>query len=548
MSRYKKNTIHSRVKFYYFISVLLFTSLLGRLYYLQVYGNQELKLNSLKQRSTEINLQSSRGTIYDRNLIPLTDRETTKTLVGSREFILRNQEILNNIKENTTLTSIELAKILNGSDKLVQIPLKRDIDLYNRNNIFIVDIVNRYSKTNLLSHVIGYINKAENRGESGIEKVYDEFLNRADKSSLFIEYNQDRSLILGGSYYVDNTIASEEPAAVRLTIDYHIQQIVEEILDENNTRGSVIVTDIDTAEILALASRPSFNQEHMEEYFNREDMALYNKAIQVSYPPGSIFKIVVLLAALEEDPDIAHREFYCSGFESIGDLVINCSSTHGNKSLKDGFAKSCNSVFIQLGKEIGAKKVIEMAKRLGFGEKINIGLIEEVEGFLPEGDELLGPAIGNISIGQGKIEATPLQITDMLLTVANNGIRKDMTIIGGITNKNGSMIKPYNKSEDKRIISEELSYIARELLEEVVNSGTAKSMDLDIIGGAAGKTGSAEGLLKGKPTIYGWFGGYYPKNDPKYIITVLVEEANSGSKSAAPIFERICREIFTLNK
>ncbi|WP_353096710.1 penicillin-binding transpeptidase domain-containing protein [Tissierella praeacuta] len=543
MSRYRKNTIDSRIKFYYFACILLFSGLLTRLYYLQVYDKRNLKLQCLKQRSTEISLKSKRGTIFDRNLIPLTNKENTKTLIAPRETIVKDEEILRRITQNTDLSPMEINQILNTKSKLIQIPLREEISLEKTNNAFLVDITNRYSKANLLSHVIGYINKAENRGESGIEKVYDEFLNKSDKSSIFIEYDKNRSLVLGGSYYVDNSITPDEPAGVKLTTDYNIQRTVEEILDEDKTKGAVIVSDIDTAEILALASRPNFNQEHMEEYFNREDMALYNKAIQVSYPPGSIFKIVVLLTALEEDPSIIDRKFYCKGYERINNVNINCNSTHGNISLKNGFAKSCNSVFIQIGKEMGAKKVIEMAKRLGFGQKINIGLIEEVEGNLPEGEELLGPAIGNISIGQGKIEATPLQISNMLLIIANDGIQKDMTIVQGITTKDGKIIKPYNKLEDRRVISERSSSIAKELLEEVVRSGTARKLRLDDIGSAAGKTGSAEGLLKSRPTIYGWFSGYYPRDNPRYVITVLAEEANSGSASAAPIFERICRKL-----
>lgn len=548
MSRYKKNTIYSRIKFYFFISILLFSSLIGRLYYLQIFKNENLKLQGLKQRSTEISLQSKRGTIYDRNLNPLTNMEVTKTLITSKEAIIKNKEIFKKIRENTSLSTRELNEILDLNNKLVQIPLLRGINIENANNIFIVDIINRYSKTNLLSHVIGYINKAENRGESGIEKVYDEFLNKSDRLSLFIEYDKNRSLVLGSSNYVDNSISPDEPAGVKLTIDYYIQELVEKILDEEEKKGSVIVADIETAEILALASRPSFNQDHMEDYFIRGDMTLYNKAIQVSYPPGSIFKIVVLLAALEENPEIINRNFYCEGYERINNVIIKCNSAHGAISLRNGFAKSCNSVFIQIGKEIGSKKIIDMAKRLGFGEKINIGLLEEVEGSLPEGEELLGPAIGNISIGQGKIEATPLQITNMLLTVVNNGIQKDMTITQGITTKDGKIIKPYNKLENERKISEKSSRIVIELLEEVVLSGTARTIDLSNIGGAAGKTGSAEGLLNGRPTIHGWFTGYYPIDNPRYVITVLVEEANSGSTSAAPIFEKICRDIFSLNK
>lgn len=547
MIRYKNNTIHQRLKIFKYLGTLMFFALIGRLYYLQVYDNEHLKLASLKQRSTEISLTSKRGTIFDRNLIPLTNGETTKTIIIPKQVILNNDEILEKIKANTTLSMKELNLLLETKDKILKIPIDKEINIEG-NNIFSTDIIDRYSKANLLSHVIGYINKAENRGESGIERTYDEFLNRSDKSSLFIEYDKSKSLILGGSYHVDKSISAEDPSGIKLTVDYNIQKAVENILDENRTKGAVIVADVETAEILSLASRPNFNQNNIERYLNGEDMNLYNKAIQVSYPPGSIFKIVVLLAALEEDPNYLQHKFYCKGYEEINNVNVKCSNIHGhgNISLKDGFAKSCNSVFIQIGKQIGSKKIIEMARKLGLGEKINIGLIEEVDGNLPEGRDLLGPVIGNISIGQGKIETTTLQITNMLLTIANNGIQKDITIIDGITTKDGHMIKPYNKKDDKRVIDIKSNEITQELLREVVFSGTARSIDLDDIGGAAGKTGSAEALLKGEPTVHGWFTGYYPAKNPKYVITVLVEEANSGSKSAAPIFEKICREISEL--
>ena len=542
----KNKKVKTRILAFNILSIIVFFSLMGRLYFIQIYNNEKLTLESLKQRSVEVSLSSSRGPIYDRNLIPLTNRERIKTLIGQRDIIINNKDLLELIINNTSLSKRELQDILNTNNKLVKIPLNKDIDIPDMNNIFIMDIINRYSKDNILSHVIGYINRAENRGETGIEKVYDEFLRNSDKEYFFVEYDKNRSLILGGSYYVDNTITSEEPAGVKLTIDYRIQKIVEEILDQVDENGAVVVADIESGEILALASRPSFNQENIEDYLNRTDMSLYNKAIQVSYPPGSIFKIVVTLAALEENMDFLERDFYCKGYEKINNVVIKCNNKngHGHIDLKEGFAKSCNSIFIQIGKEIGAKKIIDMAERLGFGNKINIGLLEEVEGSLHQGEELLGPAIGNISIGQDKIQATPLQITNMLVTIANGGIEKDMTIVQGITTKDGIMIKPYYKEEDRRIISRQSALILQDLLKEVLNSGTASSLDLEEIGGGAGKTGSAEGSLGGRPTIHGWFAGYFPRDNPKYAITVLVEEASSGSKSAAPIFERICKKIF----
>ncbi len=539
------NIIHTRIKKMRFIIILCFLVLLSRLYYLQVYNNDDLKLASLKQRSKKIELNSKRGNIYDRNLIPLTNNEYQRTMIIEKQKLEEDKELLEKIKEYTILSPLDLKDILNSNNKIIEIPIEDDFDVIDKKNIFIENKEKRYSDSNILSHVLGYINKSQNKGETGIEKVYDEFLNKSNNKILFVEYDKKRTMILGSEYYVDNQVSPLDPSAVQLTIDYELQREIEGILDKKRINGGVLVEDVSTGELLVCASRPNFDQDNIEDYLNSRDMNLYNKTVQVSYPPGSIFKIVVLLAALEEDPSYIDREFYCRGYEEVGNTKIKCSniSGHGSIDLKNGFSKSCNSVFIQIGKEIGAKKIIDMAKRLGFGEKINIGLLEEDAGSLPQGEELIGPSIGNISIGQGKIESTILQITNMTSIIANNGNKKSISIVKGITNSEGKMIKPYSKMEDEKVLSDDIVYKARELLEEVVWSGTAKSLDLEDIGGAAGKTGSAEGILNRENVVHGWFTGYYPRENPKYAITVLVEKGKSGSSSAVPIFGDICRII-----
>ena len=547
MARYKENIVHKRLKASIYIAITLFFGLGARLYYLQIYDSEDLRLASLKQRSVEISLNSTRGMIFDKNLKPLTNEERTKTIIIEKHKLLNNKELMDDLKLNTKLTPKEFNESLEQKNSLLKIPVKDEL-IIEENNIFAIDIINRYSNNNLLSHVIGYVNKAENTGKAGIEKVYDEFLSVTDKESLFVEYDKSRTMILGRSYYADNSLSFDDPSGVQLTIEKELQSKIEAILDRERIKGAVVVADVESAEIMALASRPNFDQDTIEDYLDNDDMALYNKAIQVSYPPGSIFKIVVVLAGLEEDPEFINRNFYCRGYELVNNSSIKCSNIngHGNISLKDGFAKSCNSVFIQMGKEIGADKVIDMAKKLGFGEKINIGLIEETKGILPEGNELLGPSYGNISIGQGVIETTPLQATNMLLTIANDGVQKDITLVRGVTSKDGRMIKPFNKAQDKKLINIEDIKIVQELLEEVLKTGTARSLDLDEIGGGAGKTGSAQAYFNGEPTVHGWFTGYYPRKNPEYAITILVEGAKSGSKSAAPIFEEICKEIYKL--
>ncbi len=530
----------------------MFTLLIGRLYWLQIVNHDSLKTQALKQRGKEVNLCPDRGMIYDKNLIPLTNRERITTLFVLKDNIKNNQAIKSFIFKNSNLETEELEEKLKGNEKIIEIPLIGTIIDSNYNKeILISERILRYSRENLLSHVIGYINKSENIGQSGIEKVYDDILKNGGMGrSLFIELDEKKNIFLSSNYTVSKKNSAMEPKGVKLTVDYHIQKIVEEILDERKVNGAVIVADVKTGEIRALASRPNFQQEDIDEYLNRRDMVLYNKAIQVAYPPGSLFKLVVLLTALEENFDYLDSNFYCKGYEEIGNVTIKCNNVegHGHIGLKEAFSKSCNSAFIQLGRQLGSTKIISMAKRLGLGDKTNIGLIEEIEGNLPTGRELQGPAIGNISIGQGSIETTPIQITNMMLVVANKGIKTGMTIVDGITNEDGYMIKKFHRVAPERILSERNCQILREYLIDVVEGGTARNIELDSLGGSGGKTGSAQAVLNKKETIHGWFSGFYPKKEPEYVITVIVEEGNSGSKTAAPIFENIIKEIYKINR
>jgi len=552
MRRKKKNIVHIRIikLTYLFLSVFVF--LISRLYWIQIVNHKELKSEALKQRANRVSLYPNRGTIYDMNLIPLTNRDRVNTLYVSKNSFAKDIQLRNFILEFTDLTKNEIEKYNKSTDEILELPLKRPVDKDKLpKNVFVAERTLRYSEENILSHVIGYMNRSDNKGEYGIEKVYDEILsNYNGKNILYLELDDSKDLLLGGEYEVSRNMKSLEPAGVKLTVDYHIQKAVEKILDENHVNGAVIVSDVKSGEIRALASRPNFDQNNIEEYLYADNMALFNKAIQVGYPPGSLFKIVVLLTALEEDWDYLNRTFYCKGYEEVGNVKINCNNTegHGYINLKDAFSQSCNSVFIQLGKELGSQKIIDMAEKLGFGNIINIGLADEVTGNLPKGNELRGPAVGNISIGQGSIEVTPLQMTNLLMIIANDGIQKGLTIVGGITNEDGLIIKEYNKQEDIRVISEENCKIIKEFLIDVVRNGTARKLNLDEYGGAAGKTGSAQGVLNGREIIHGWFTGYFPENNPKYVITVLVEEAKSGSQSAVPIFEQIVKEIYQLNR
>lgn len=542
MRRNKKNILKNRLL--NFSTIILFTIILliGRLFWFQIIKSDEYRMAALKQRGKEVKLYPERGVIYDKNLIPLTNRERLSTVYFTD---------YNSYKDYVNDNKIYIKENENSDNEILSMPIEGQINEEELpKGAFLYDRIFRYDKNNLLSHVIGYINKSENRGESGVEKVFDEVLKNKKLDSIYFEVDNKRRIIPGGGYTVLKDNKSNFPNSVQLTIDYHIQKIVEKVMDENKIKGAVIVAEVESGDIVAMASRPNFDQDNIDAYLYKDNMELYNKAIQVSYPPGSLFKIVVLLSALESEPDIVNQIFYCKGYEKLNEVIIKCNveEGHGYISLRDAFSKSCNSTFIQIGQKIGSKKIIDMAYRLGFGESVNIGLLEETVGNLPSGEELLGPSIGNISIGQGKIEVTPLQVTNMMMILANEGVKKDLSIIKGIVMEDGKMVKEFRKNNNERIITKENAVIVNNLMRDVVKMGTGRSMDLDDVGGACGKTGSAQAVLNGKKTIHGWFSGYFPEESPKYVITVLAEEEYSGSKSAIPVFEKIIKEIWIKNR
>lgn len=541
----EKDIINKRLIIGGIIICILFSSMALRLTYLQIFKHEEYNALALRQRSTEVEIESPRGYIFDKNLKPITNNTSSPTIIVPKILISKDQLLYSKILQNTSLSYMELQQRMEEEKFVLQIPLENSFDISNYNNVFIVDIVNRYDPNNILSHVIGYVNKADNSGKSGLENVFDYNLKHSRKNTILLEHDDKRSLFIGATEYVDETISPMDPTSVVTTIDLDIQRDTERIMDEHRIDGSVIVSEVETGHILAMASRPNFKQDEIFNYLDINDASLFNRSIKVGYPPGSIFKIVVLLAALENDYGIINEEFTCTGEEMVYGLPIKCSSVHGNITLKEAFAQSCNSTFIQIGKRIGSSKILDMARRLNFEEKINIGLPEEIPGNLPKNEESVGPAIGNISIGQGQIEVTPLQITNLLMTIANDGVQKPLRLIQGESNDDGHIIKEYNAADDQRVIEQKHAEILLEYLIDVVESGTGRNIDLDKYGSAGGKTGSAEAILNKKETVHGWFSGFYPANKPKYVITVLVEDGISGSKSAAPIFEEIA---INLNK
>lgn len=531
--------------------LLFFAGISGRLFWVQIFEHDVSMKKAVSQKLKTYQVSIDRGQIYDRNLIPFTNRDLVKVVCIAVNLV--DKDITSEIVSKATGLSVsEVRKKLDSKTELIEIEAKDFENEYLTviekgwvRGVYTLEKKIRYNNESLAHHTIGYIRKSDYKGEMGIEKSMNNLLNRGGSETIVALVDSTQTIIPSLGFRKIETKESKEDFALRLTLDYHIQKIAEDVMKKNNINGSAVVMDIKNGDILAMVSTPDFDPNNVNSLINKGGDQLINKAI-TAYDFGSIFKTVVAAAAIENNLVDETETFLCEGEIEVNKSKIKCSTykSHVGRPLtfKEGFALSCNTTFIKVGMRVGPEKILEMAKRLGFGEKLCSELLEEKSGKLPTVQE---DGIGNISIGQGKIQVTPLQVTNMMATIANNGVMNQPNIIDDlINNDTGKSIDKMPRSEPTAVLSPEVANKLKEMLKEVTVSGTGKQANLDEFGGSSGKTSSAETGMKGA-IVHGWFSGFVPSDNPQYAITVFVYNGQSGGKSAAPIFREIAYKIFT---
>ncbi|HHW03484.1 MAG TPA: penicillin-binding protein 2 [Thermoanaerobacterales bacterium] len=510
-----------------FIIVLSFMLLL-RLFYIQIFRGPFYLKKAKSQWSVSVS-DYSKGEVFDRNGEPLTGSyyETyaiisPRWLSNSQKELLVEKGILNP-SDDEKPKSIKLSR---GNNEIIH-------ELVGKTpGVFVYKKKSAYGPSALATHVVGYKN------QTGIEKSFEKLLSNLKVKDTIICDGFGQPIPGAAQQY------KEVSAGIKLTIDKKIQAVVEQVMDERVPMGAVVVLDARTGEILSMASRPNYKQYNVGEYLNREDAPLINRAIE-AFPPGSIFKIVVLSAALEEGITNLDEKFYCPGFIKVGGNIFKCESYdrggHGEITLREATARSCNTVFIQLGLRLGKQKIIEYARRFGLGEKVLVDLPEEKPGFIPSIKNVYYQDIGNIAIGQGPILITPIQAAQMLLAIVNDGvlIKPHLTLEQVDTDGSTSLL-PF-RQERKAVISKKTAEMVRKALQDVTRYGTGvNAMPPASLGESAGKTGTAE---IEKNTYHAWFVGYYPARSPRYIISVFLEKGDSGPIKAAPAFRDIIEKL-----
>lgn len=524
-----------------------------KLYQIQIFCHDTYSAAAFRQRSRVTELYRERGQILDRNMISFTGRSTEYIAVFQPAVFTRDMATREYIADVLDLESDEFINFsaYNAAPRIYLLSKEKAKALIEcqAEGISVVERRKRVEPDMPAVHLIGYMDKTSTIGVAGLEKAYQDILN-SNKSIFALATADAKNRFLDDYGYQIKEIESNSPLSLKLTLDYHMQKLAEEVMDNMVESGAVAIIDILSGDILVLASRPGFNSEEILKYLDDEKQPLFNRAI-AGYTPGSIFKIITTAAALEKNLNI-EKTFDCQGFSMIGNQMFKCWSYetggHGILDLKKGFAQSCNCYFIQLGLSVGSEKLLNTAEKFGLssGTGLNAQNIPEFKGLLPDKNDLVGDGnIANLAMGQGKILITPIQAASMAAIIANGGIRNNLNLVDCIVNKDGDIIRDLKKREWERVISKETAKKLMEMMKETVESGTGQKADIGGYSGVAGKTGSAEtGLFEdGRRIIHAWFTGYFPYAEPRYAMCIFVEDGLGGGSSAAPIFAEIASRI-----
>jgi penicillin-binding protein 2 len=578
----------------------LFGALGGRLYYLQVLDADRYALLADDNRINHRLLPPERGRIVDRHGVPLARNSPTYRVQIVREQTSDLRRTLEALGRLIALPEERIREvILEAKERrpFVPIAIREDLDWAEVSRVSIHSpelpgvsvvsgLIREYPQGEVTAHVLGYVGPVAQReltgdpllelpefriGKDGIEKIYDlalrgrAGLSRQEVNALGREIKQ--------LYREDGEPGQE----LRLTIDLDLQRYVHRRLSEQPS-ASAVMLDVRTGEVLALASVPAFDprafanglsQETWRAWVGNPMAPLVNKAIAGQYPPGSTFKMVVALAALEAGVVAPDHEVSCPGFMHLGRHRFHCWKRwgHGKLTLIEAVAQSCDVYFYEVARRVGVDAIAAMARSFGLGARLEIDLPGERAGLVPDRDWKLatrgepwqkGETLV-IGIGQGFLEATPLQLAVMAARIANGGraIRP-------------YLVRPPGGTDPAEVpllgVSEWSLSFVKEGMFRVVNGerGTAREAQLpDREIAMAGKTGTSQvrrisrtervtGVLKNeeKPwqeRDHALFVAFAPYRAPRYALAVVVEHGGSGSQTAAPIARDIMAKALELD-
>ncbi len=566
---------------------VLTAALLGRLYYLGVIESGQYKMLAEENRVSLRFLAPERGEILDRaGRVLATNRRDYRVFLvpeqaGDVEATLGSLKGLISLSDSQIKTVLKRIK-RQRSFQPVSVAENLDWETFAKLNVASINLAGvqpdagqtrYYPLGEVVSHVVGYVGPVSEDdltddpvlhipgikiGRAGLEKTFDQAL-RGQAGSRRLEVNAYGRVV--------RELTRQEGLAgddLVLTVDLELQKFASERLGEKS--AAAVVLGVDSGDILVQASTPAYDSNHFNLGFSREEWEvlvkdprkpLINKCLSAQYPPGSTFKMIVALAALEAGVIDDKERFRCNGEHKLGNRIFHCwkKRGHGRLALVDAIAQSCDIYFYQIAQRVGIDRIAEMARRLGFGRGHPIGIGSQASGLVPDkawkrrvmgerwqlGETLIA------GIGQGALLATPLQLAVMTSRIAGGGAASPR-----IVRALGDQPMPTSFLPGLAISEAHLELVREGMAKVMEPRGTAFASR---IRGRpykmAGKTGTSQvrriteaqreaGLekLKERPWVerdHALFVGYAPVENPRYVISVVVEHGGGGGTVAAPM-------------
>lgn len=531
--------------------------------WLQLVQGSELAERMRYQVGQDYLVQSPRGAIIDRNGRELAVSTMTKSLFVDPNHV-----------ENPTQLAADLSPLIGKSEEEILedikagggfVWVKRRMEqaeyeavrtLIREKNYSVClgfrDEAKRYYPNDVLAaNLIGFVG-TDDKGLDGIEQAFDKYIKGEVTESFLYTDRQSRPIL--DSIFARHGYQGDRCKTIQLTIDSAIQFIVEQELDRAMAEtGPIAITciamDPKTGEILAMASRPSYNPNRFWDY---SPEVWKNRAVSYIYEPGSTFKSITAGAALQEGIVSPNQVFVDPGYVMVsGKRIQNWNgASFGTVTFADVVKQSLNTGFALVGLDLGAEKLCKYARLFGFGEQTGIELPGEEPGILYEPEEMVDSDIATMAIGQS-IAVTPLQLVTAVSAIANNGVLLKPHIVKMIKNANGSTYSETKVEEVRQTIDPSTDKTLVGLLEQVVSSGGGKKASVRGYR-VAGKTGTAQkvnesgtGYSEGR--YIASFCGFGPVENPQITLLVVIDEPSGifyGGQIAAPVAGRIFSQVF----
>ena len=568
------------------LTLLGFGALIFRLFSIQIVDGEEYQYKATQQQLREIEISAGRGDIYDRNGNVIAKSATAWTVVISPVTIKEDQRetVADGLSE---ILGVDRDKVLEATQKetsywIIKRKIERElaeevIAFANENKIGGIsceeDVKRYYPYGSFASATIGFTNQ-DNSGAYGIEAYYNKTL--SGTSGKIVSAKNARGKDMPFKY--EMMYDSEDGNSLVLTIDETIQHYLDKNLEiavkEHNVGNGAmaIAYSIKTGEILGLSVKPDFDPNSPQEvtdeatllalaslegdeYKEALQQAQYrqwrNKAISDPYEPGSVFKIITLAAALEENVVNLNSSFMCTDAgATVQGTTITCwkRGGHGAQNLSEIVQHSCNPAFVNIGQSLGTKKFREYFEAFGLMEKTGVDLPGEATSLYHSDSAFGNIELASSSIGQS-FKVTGLQLISAVSAAVGGGYLYEPYIVKGVLDSEGNVIAEYEPTLKRQVISEETSRMVAELCEGVVTLGSGK---LAYVPGyrIGGKTGTAEKLdqnyAPGEEKYALSFLGFAPIDDPRIAVLVVLDEpaeASYGSIIAAPVVGAIMSDV-----